>query len=489
MTRPLVSVAWLVYLVLVGTNLAGYYSEEVGYAGMVIAGGWVFFAVALREHIARLANMDVLAWLAFLTLPLVLMGLAAETFPRGDWTTHLVVVLVFVTALLVASAPELRPFSGLASASVVLVLAGANLYELLVAPNTWSIAPGRSAGFMVNPNLSAANLVGYSSLYMMSRRGPMDWRDGLIMTAAFLGVASAFSRSGVLLLAVVFLICYLLRARTVGISFLVGTAFFSVLAFGFVSGVLPSVSLSEDAEQRLVSILGGTVGQDFDDERGSILRYAWSLFLGNFWTGVGVRSSLGMESGYGPHNMYVGLAMDVGVLGLLAYSLLLARLAWGGRSSQRLENWAAASAWPLFAWLAIYSVFSHDLLYDPSVVILIAFAIARPVTVLASQRASAAERVDLHPGMTVLPTYADMMQPARQNETTQPVAMATSLAAVMPTPSLVVMPTPSAVVMPTPPVRAAADNLPAAGEPSVEAQPASGRAAPSRARKSRARRR
>ncbi len=38
-----------------------------------------------------------------------------------------------------------------------------NLYELFVQNNIWSVAPGRSAGFYINPNVSGEALVGYGT--------------------------------------------------------------------------------------------------------------------------------------------------------------------------------------------------------------------------------------------------------------------------------------------------------------------------------------
>lgn len=374
----LVRTVWVVFAVAIGTNLAGYYSGASPIAGYIILSGIAFFAVVQRGQFDRFLTIDLACWVFFIGTPIVLMALSERSFSRGVWTSEISLLLIFLTSSLVARDRELREFAGRAAVCVVIVATAADLYELFVEANVWSIAPGRSAGFYTNPNVSSACLVGYAALFLITRAGDLDWRDYAVMGLVFLGVASTFSRSGVLLMFLVFGVCYYMRMRTIAVSFLYAVLLFVILITIFLVYILPTVGLSDDAEHRLTSLLGGTAKADFEEERAGIARYAWGLFLQNPLTGVGVRSSLMMESGHGPHNTYISLAMDMGVFSLIAFVVLLGRMLWRGWRRTALESRHAAFAVPLFVWLFFYSFFTHDVLYDSHGIMLIAFAVSWP---------------------------------------------------------------------------------------------------------------
>ncbi len=369
---------WLFFIITMGTNLAGYYSETVAFQGSIAVVGLAFLGYALWPNRHRALSPDSIAWVAFLAMPLVFMIFSENTFARGAWTSQIIVIMIYLAAAFVASAPNLRSFAGLAAGLVVIVLSATNLFEFLVVPNTWSISTGRAAGFLVNPNVSAATLVGYAALFLMSRKGPIDSADLLVVGLLFPAVASTFSRSGFLLLVLVVGVCYFLRVGKIVESIVVASAVLVLSSVIFFGLLLPKIELSSDAEVRLLSIFSGSIGQDFKLERAGVARDAWALFFNNFWTGVGVRSSLQMESGWGPHNMFAGLAMDFGIIGLLAYIPLLMRMAWRAAYPQPGEAEYSVVAAPVVLWLVVYGLFTHDLAYEPSAMILIAFAVCYP---------------------------------------------------------------------------------------------------------------
>jgi hypothetical protein len=304
------------------------------------------------------------------------MLFSSRNFKRNDWISHIFYVVVYLTGLLMSTDKELKPSIRYAALSIVTLAVSFNLYELLLANNTWSIAPGRSAGYYVNPNISAGALVGYGAFFIGTRARTLDKYDFTLLAVIFLGVAATFSRTGMVMYFCVFFI--VLRSRSVKKYY--GMLFFAVasLAIGivFISYVVPYIHLSKDAQIRLDSFLNSGGVADYSKERGvGALYYLESVFEKAWWTGFGVRYSLEIKNG--PHNMFAGFASDYGVTGLIAYILLNARLAWNGIFWKRLRDCFAFVALPVAVWFFLYSFASHNLVYDPSIIFLIAMVSPR----------------------------------------------------------------------------------------------------------------
>ena len=95
-----------------------------------------------------------------LILPIVLMLLSDRSFERGFYTSCLAAASVFVVASVLARRPDFERTTAWAAFAIVVFGTTLNLYELVVENNLWSNAPGRSAGFYVNPNISGEALLG-----------------------------------------------------------------------------------------------------------------------------------------------------------------------------------------------------------------------------------------------------------------------------------------------------------------------------------------
>jgi O-antigen ligase len=225
----------------------------------------------------------------------------------------------------------------------------------------------------MNPNISAGALVGFSGLFFATRPRKLAVFDYCVVGLVFLAEAVTFSRTGVLLTLIVFLLIFWMRSVRV-LTLLSIVAALAILAAFFVVYIAPQLELSEGAQERLVSLMGGTATADYSAERGPLAAYALDLFYESPLSGVGVRTSLDLPEG--PHNMYVALALDYGVFGLLSYSLLLLRLLWLGVVAVRQRAGSAALILPLSVWLIIYGFASHNLLSDPPILLLIAFVIS-----------------------------------------------------------------------------------------------------------------
>jgi hypothetical protein len=159
------------FVALVGTNCANYYSTEFPYLGYLIIGAFSWFVFqCLFSQQARFSMkkcfcLDVGLWLLFLSLSVIFMIFSDRTFFRGDWSSHVAVLIVFCIGIYFGMNTYL--YSGILYGVMIVVIASSlmNLFEFFIENNVWSTAPGRSAGFYVNPNISSANIVVYGILY------------------------------------------------------------------------------------------------------------------------------------------------------------------------------------------------------------------------------------------------------------------------------------------------------------------------------------
>ena len=203
------------------------------------------------------------------------MLLSDRSFERGAYTSQITVALVFVVASVLALRAELNRTLAIAAFVIVAVGTALNLYELFVENNVWSIAPGRSAGFYVNPNISSEALLGYGLAFLTARFTKLRIVDLMLMSLVIVGVFATFSRAGILASLVLLTAAALMRVQRKHIPrIVVGGVAISLLAFAFASYVVRNLDLSEDATLRIFSLIEmGGVG-DFREDRG-LTALAW----------------------------------------------------------------------------------------------------------------------------------------------------------------------------------------------------------------------
>ena len=369
------------WLVLIGTNAAGYYAEREAspYLGYLILAGTVYFSLYFNKELLSLASFreSYLVLIGY-SAPILLMLLADRSFSRGDYTSQIALLGSIVVASVLASRRDLD--STLTASATVIVCVGAamNLFELFVHQNMWSTAPGRSAGFYINPNVSSMSLTGFASLVLLSRRRSLEILDLILMAVMVAGVFATFSRTGILLALLVLTVVLLARAPAGRIfKTVISTIAIATLSFWFVSYVVSSVDLSPDALSRVWSLEErGGVG-DYANERGHLV-------------GVGldsISSPAVLMFGSGPlanyslpetvHNTYIALLVDYGLVGVSFYLFLLIRLAvlakTAGPRSSRI-------VWCVVGWLALWGVASHNVLNDGCSIVLLGFALAHART-------------------------------------------------------------------------------------------------------------
>lgn len=369
---------------LIGSNALTYYSAQYRLAGRTILLVGLWFAIRAvssrqgHDAFIRLLRIDVLLWMLLVALPLLFMLFADRSFIHSDWTNQIACIALFAIGLLIGNRPELGGALALAAFGIVVVSAAMNVYELLVQNNAWSVAPGRSAGWYVNPNISAATLALYGIVFYAIRDERYRVLDLPILVVMFVGVVTTFSRGGMILFCVASA-SYLLSSRgalgllSAGRRIAVAAVGLLLAAWVAFAVVLPKLSLTEDAERRLASIQGREIVKDYGTDRAAGAVLGMRAIRKAPWTGVGVRTSLEMEEG--PHNMFVGLAMDMGVAVPALFAFLILRWVWAGLA-RRNQMASAMSACLTGLWLTLYGLSSHNVLYEPASLIGVAIAVS-----------------------------------------------------------------------------------------------------------------
>jgi O-Antigen ligase len=362
------------WLVAIGTNGVNYYSQEAPFQAALILAGATYFLFVFQQELQRLVSFnDYLLVLLMLVLPLLLMLLSDRPFERGVYTSLICVLLVFLVTSVLALRADLDP--ALATAAFVIVAVGAtlNLYELLVANNVWSNAPGRSAGFYINPNSSSEALLGYGLIFLTARIGKLRIVDLILSALVVVGVVATFSRAGILASLVLLPAAALMRVHCESVPRLVaGAVVTSLLAFAFISYVVQSLDLSPDATKRIESLIeAGGVG-DYQSDRGGAASAALDLIAEHPVFGAGVRSAGEMSEG--PHNMFLAMMVDYGIGGLTVYLVVIIRLILMAR---RADRSLSATVLAFIAWLVIFSFSSHNMLDYAATIPFMGFAVAR----------------------------------------------------------------------------------------------------------------
>jgi hypothetical protein len=255
-----------------------------------------------------------------------------------------------------------------------------NLYELFIENNVWSIAPGRSAGFYGNPNLSSEALLGYGLAFLTARSGKYRMVDLLLMTPVVVGVFATFSRAGILASLVLLTAAALMRVGRGYIRRIVaGGVVISLLAYAFASYVVRNLDLSEDATLRVFSLIEAWGVGDYGQNRGLTALNSLELAMEDPLVGVGVRTIFEMPEG--PHNMFIAMMVDYGVFGLAVYIVILLRLMFIARRASR--NYSGR-LWLIGGWLVLFGFASHNLLGNAATIPLIGFALARAYQIQSS---------------------------------------------------------------------------------------------------------
>jgi O-antigen ligase len=187
-----------------------------------------------------------------------------------------------------------------------------------------------------------------------------------------LGVFATFSRAGILagiaLLAFAF---WLRTGRKHLLRLFLGSALLILLGFVFAAYVVHNLDLSDDALVRVLSLTqSGGIG-DYGEDRGQTAMQALDLAMENPLLGNGVGAIAEMPEG--PHNMFIAMMVEYGLVGLVAYLLMITCLLRIGRHADRRLS---AMSLSIAAWLVAFSFTSHNLLENTSTIPLLGLAVA-----------------------------------------------------------------------------------------------------------------
>ncbi len=243
-------------------------------------------------------------------------------------------------------------------------------------PGTFSFLETRAAGFGVNPNIGA-------SLTVMLLIGVLDWqRPNLSLQTcgwclvAFAGVFMTLSRSGILVLGLVGMLYVRLCVRRNGLGTLV---IMGGLVFSFGGYAL----IAADAAKQILPMLDGshTRAHLFSGQLDAMDTREDSrvLILYDYLELISERPLLGWGTGLnyagdeGAHNMYLARWVENGLPGLGAYLLFISMLYRIGR---RFRSWECIA---VAAYLAAGSCFSHNLLEDKSLLLMMSITVGRAI--------------------------------------------------------------------------------------------------------------
>lgn len=351
---------------------------------VVLLAALATFAVPLStlksEHVQRVFRECLGAILAFALIAVVAWAGAAlpranladgwryVVFPTVDF---LVFLLALPLACLFASRANWRTACGIALVALVLSILTDVRY-----PGTFSFLETRAAGFGVNPNIGA-------SLVSLLLVGVLDWKRPTLSLStcawcllALIGVFMTLSRSGILVLGIIGLMYLRLCLKRNGMGTFIVMSGIALIFAGYAtvsSDAARSLLPMFDARHSRMSFFSGEFdAMDVREDSRVYLIYDYLKLISERPL-LGWGTGLNYAMDVGSHNMFLARWVENGLPGLAAYLLLIVMLYRIGRRFQSWECIAVA------VYLATESFFSHNLLEDKSLLLVMAITAGRAV--------------------------------------------------------------------------------------------------------------
>lgn len=284
-------------------------------------------------------------------------------------TRVLSVIFLLLMVLLFADA-RARYAARWAVVVATLFTASLLVYELF-NPMTFSNIPGRSSALFANVNQSGSAVV----LGLILGQGiiPPPYRAGFVL-ATGIGVLPTFSRAAILGWVLVVVITWIragIRLRSLlGLGSLVLAGFAFVLSPWWASlqrTLTERGVLTENVRDRVAFFQqGGATADASTVERLDVARLAWRTFADNPVGGRGTGAATETIFQLGPHNMYLSLMVDHGILGLFILPFLLLAVLWG------VNRGSAPVAVPFVLFIASWGLFSHNVLEERQILLAVA---------------------------------------------------------------------------------------------------------------------
>jgi hypothetical protein len=216
---------------------------------------------------------------------------------------------------------ERRPLLWISALSVI-ICTGANIAETLGILRS-STVEGRTAGFIGDSNDSGIAIVCSLGIFLtLSRKFR---HDVMMLAVAAAGIVPTLSRSGLLVYALVAVTWAALNLRAHFTRIMLSSAALIVAALTAVSFIAGSTQ-DKNVRDRISAIFGGDVDKMASNERLKDLTDGVHAAMLRPVTGHGTGAGFG---GWKPHNQFVSLWLDLGILAAGAYALILLSLLAG----------------------------------------------------------------------------------------------------------------------------------------------------------------
>lgn len=332
-----------------------------------------FVAIAACLFLSQPGPPDIMGrvivgWCAgYLMLSIAGIFLSADVDNALGVFRQRVLAVMFVLAMrtICGSAAGYR-FSQRATVVVLVTSVALNVYEWY-SPLSFSPVYGRAAGLYENPNISGGAIA--MTMIVALVAVPRVWRELLVLVAG-IGVVLTVSRGALLALAASLLLMFVrgnISRRRLGLA--VVAASLLVAAGGVPAWTDNDVILKQtDLLDRLT--YGGSLADPNTGSRLSLAESGLRQFADSPWVGAGLGAT-DWQHALGTHNIYVMHLAEHGMLGLGIVPLLLGILlyrAWTVREDR--------VALPLAVFLAVWGLFSHNVLDEFHTLLIIAIALA-----------------------------------------------------------------------------------------------------------------
>ena len=343
---------------------------------------WIMGFLALAAPVlggtwqtVRLRLEPILVWsLAFVLLSIIWFFVSSQSALAWQQVQTRVLSVTFLFLMLFLFADcRARRAARRAIVAATALIAGFNLYELF-HPMTFSDIPGRSTGLFDNVNQSGAALV----LGLILGQGVVSprYRPGFVLMTG-IGLLPTFSRAAILGWLMVVAVSWAIsgiRGRglvTLGLLGLASSMFLLTPWWGDLQQSLAARGvLTTNVRDRLAFFERGTTADASTTERLGVARLAWETFADHPIIGMGTGAATETIFTLGPHNMYLTLMVDHGIIGLFVFPTLLLAACW------RASDTTAPVVVPLTLFLLFWGLFSHNVLEERYLLLTVALVAA-----------------------------------------------------------------------------------------------------------------
>lgn len=235
------------------------------------------------------------------------------------------IALVLMAALMAASHGVIRKTSPL---PILLVSGGAVLLGTVSVLLEFagliemSTVPGRAAGFAGDSNDACMIMTLMLAVFLTLSRA--FWLNLGFICITAIGVLPTLSRGGMLSLMLIALTFAILNLRQHATKLLLAVAVFVPVA-GLMVGLLINSTntggvVDQNAKKRIEAIFGGDVENMHSDERMKDLTDGWEAAQAHPLVGLGTGAGTML---YQPHNQFVSLWIELGILGPVSFVAIL----------------------------------------------------------------------------------------------------------------------------------------------------------------------